>query len=301
MLRQLRRGMKGGGRLASRLCLPLLLILFGGLTLLTPPALHASPQGEKIVCLLIHGFGGSTVEMEPLAASLEAEGFEVIRLTLPGHGTTIDNFSRTFFPEWLAAAEKVCKEELARGKRVVAIGHSMGGSLALHLAEHFELAGVVTLAAPVYLYRFFPPEAADWRLPLVGILKHIRPRWPKAPEDPEARQIAPWGGYSGVRLLPQLHSFIRGIDVIGRDLGRITEPILILHAREDEVVPTGNALIIAEGVDSREVSLELLTLPVTPAGRHIITSHRDSRAQVADRVSEFLHRIEKGHRAAGGD
>jgi carboxylesterase len=267
------------------------LVLF--LLVLSPTKIMAaSAAPEKIVCLLIHGFAGSTVEMEPLALALEAENFEVVRLTLPGHATSIDDFSRTFFADWRRAAERACEQELARGRRVVVIGHSMGGSLALHLAQRYDLAGVVTLAAPVYLYRYFPPEAADWRLPLVGVLKHFRPRWPKAPEDPVARQIAPWGGYTGVRLLPQLHSMIQGLDVIAQKLGAITEPLLILHASHDEVVPTSNALMIAKGVRSTEVTVELFTLPETPAGRHLIPSHRDSRALVAARINAFLQRIE---------
>ena len=277
-------------------CLLLLALFLGLICPLTAralPAASAPPPAAKIVCLLIHGLAGSPVEMEPLALALEAEGFAVVRLTLPGHATSIDDFSRTFFPDWLAAAERACQQEIARGRRVVIIGHSMGGSLALHLAARYDLAGVVTLAAPLYLYRFLPPEAADWRLPLIGLLKYIRPRWPKAPEDPVARQIAPWGGYGGVRLLPQLHSFIQGLGPIAQKLGEITEPLLILHARNDEVVPTSNALTIANGVRSAEVTVELFTLPETPAGRHIISSHRDCRALVAARINAFLHRLEK--------
>lgn len=268
-----------------------LLLLVLGPAKVKAAAAAAAP--EQIVCLLIHGFAGSNVEMKPLALALEAEGFEVVHLTLPGHATSIDDFSRTFFPDWLAAAERACQQEIARGRRVVVIGHSLGGSLALHLAEHYDLAGVVTLAAPVYLYRFFPPEAADWRLPLIGLLKYIRPRWPKAPEDPVARQIAPWGGYAGVRLLPQLHSFIQGLEPIQEALGQITEPLLILHARGDEIVPEGNALTIAGKVRSTEVIVDLFPLPETPAGRHIIPSHRDCRALVAARVNAFLQRVEK--------
>ena len=275
------------------------LVLF--LLVLSPTKIMATSATQgKIVCLLIHGFAGSTVEMEPLALALEAENFEVVRLTLPGHATSIDDFSRTFFADWRLAAERACEQELARGRRVVVIGHSMGGSLALHLAQRYDLAGVVTLAAPVYLYRYFPPEAADWRLPLVGVLKYFRPRWPKAPEDPVARQIAPWGGYTGVRLLPQLHSFIQGLDPIAEKLGEITEPLLILHASHDEVVPTSNALVIAKGVRSTEVTVELFTLPETAAGRHIIPSHRDSRALVAARINAFLQRIEKAREMASG-
>lgn len=286
-------GRREGG-LNGRSRLLLLVFLLSSLFMVRAAAAASEePPPEKIVCLLIHGFGGSQVEMEPLAQALEAEGVEVVRLTLPGHATSIEDFSHTFFPDWLAAAERACQKEIGRGRRVVAIGHSMGGSLALHLAEEYDLAGVVTLSAPVYLYRFFPPEAADWRLPLIGILKYIRPRWPKAPEDPLAREIAPWGGYGGVRLLPQLHSFIQGIEAIEEELGKITEPLLILHARKDEIVPEGNAMTIARQVRSPEVIVDLFTLPETPAGRHIIPSHRDCRALVAARVNEFVRRVAK--------
>lgn len=291
------RNEEGGARerrSGRSLLLVLFILLSSFITVRPAGAASEAPMPQKIVCLLIHGFGGSLVEMEPLALALEAGGFEVVRLTLPGHTTSIEDFSRTFFPDWAAAVERACQQEISRGRRVVVIGHSLGGSLALHLAAHYELAGVVTLSAPVYLYRFFPPEAADWRLPLVGLLKYLRPRWPKAPDDPRARQIAPWGGYTGVRLLPQLHSFIQGLDTIQEELGRITEPLLILHARGDEIVPESNALTIARKVRSTEVIVDLFALPETVAGRHIIPSHRDCRALVAARVNEFVRRIDEG-------
>ena len=291
------RNKEGGARerRSGRSLLLVLFILLSSFIAVRPAgAASEAPVPQKIVCLLIHGFGGSLVEMEPLALALEAGGFEVVRLTLPGHTTSLEDFSRTFFPDWAAAVERACQQEISRGRRVVVIGHSLGGSLALHLAAHYELAGVVTLSAPVYLYRFFPPEAADWRLPLVGLLKYLRPRWPKAPDDPRARQIAPWGGYTGVRLLPQLHSFIQGLDTIQEELGRITEPLLILHARGDEVVPESNALTIARKVRSTEVIVDLFALPETVAGRHIIPSHRDCRALVAARVNEFVRRVDEG-------
>ncbi len=41
----------------------------------------------KTTCLLIHGFAGSTFEMEPLAPGLEALGCTVDIPTLPGHAS----------------------------------------------------------------------------------------------------------------------------------------------------------------------------------------------------------------------
>ena len=51
--------------------------------------------------------------------------------------------------------------------------------------------------------------------------------------------------------------------------------------------------MIAKGVSSTEVAVELITLPETPAGRHMIPSHRDSRVLVAARINIFLQQIEK--------
>lgn len=241
-------------------------------------------------CLLIHGFGGAPFEMEPLAVALAEAGVEAHVTTLPGHDATLEDFEATCFDDWARHAEECYRDLEARAGRVVVVGLSMGGTLALHLGCRFRPAGVVALAAPVFLYRAVPFVMQDWRLPFVGLLKRVRRRWPVPCRKPEATAVAPWRGYDGVMALPQLHSLIKGMGQVERELPLLVAPLLLMHARGDRTVPVENALHIARRVTSDDVSVRLFGLADRVAGHHLITTHRESRSFVAREVVSFTQR-----------
>lgn len=237
--------------------------------------------------LCIHGFGGEPFEMLELAGALEASGCAVRTPLLPGHGTTPEEWNRTGFGDWAGAVEREYDELAAAHGRIMVCGLSMGGTLTLHLARVRRPACVAVLAAPVFLYRFWPPEATDWRLPLVGLLKRIRPLWPTGAPNPESRRIAPWRGYEGVTSLGALHSFLKGMREERRGLGDIVAPILAVHARGDRTVPDSNAQAIVDGVSSPVKRLVYLDIRETVTGRHVITTHAETGARVRELVSGF--------------
>ncbi|WP_243362899.1 alpha/beta hydrolase [Fundidesulfovibrio terrae] len=243
---------------------------------------------SKAACLLIHGFGGEPFEMSPVAEALQNLGYPVSLPTLPGHGTTIEAWSRTRWSGWLKhAAEEYERLQAAHG-RVFVLGLSMGGSLSLALAQRYRPAGVVTMASPVYLYRFLPPEATDWRLPMVGLLKKVRPIWPTDPKKPESRLIAPWQGYDEAVALEPLHSFVRGLRVVRRDLGRITSPLLAMHSPLDRQVPLGNLWEITSKVSSTVRRAVVLPIEERITGHHVITTHVETRDEVAKLCAGFV-------------
>jgi carboxylesterase len=246
---------------------------------------------SKAACLLIHGFGGEPFEMAPVAEALENLGHPVSLPTLPGHGSTIDAWSRTGWTGWLGHAAREYERLEALHGRVFVLGLSMGGSLSLALAQRYKPAGVVTMAAPVYLYRFLPPEATDWRLPLVWLLKKVRPIWPTSPKKPESRRIAPWQGYEEAVALEPLHSFVMGLREVRRNLGRITAPLLAMHSPRDRQVPLGNLWEITSKAGSKVRRAVVLPIEERVTGHHVITTHLETRREVArlcaDFVSEF--------------
>ena len=92
--------------------------------------------------LVLHGFTGNPQSMRPLAESLATAGFTVELPLLPGHGTAIEDMIPTRFADWSEAAE-TAYDGLARRCEAVAVAAlSMGGTLALWLAErHPEIPG----------------------------------------------------------------------------------------------------------------------------------------------------------------
>jgi len=242
----------------------------------------------ETACLLVHGFGGTPFEMQPLAETLEAAGARVSAPTLPGHATSLEDWAASRWADWLGCVEDEYRRLALGHRRVFAVGLSMGGSLCLELARRQPLAGVVTIASPVYLYRFLPPSCADWRIPFTAFLRRLRPVWPTSPGRAESRAIAPWRGYEGAIALEPLYSLMRGLRGLRRGLAQVTAPLLAMHARRDRQVPADNLWEIVRGVRSPLRRAVLLEIEERVTSNHLLTTHRETRPVVGGLCAEFV-------------
>jgi carboxylesterase len=115
-----------------------------------PPPSFSNINGP-IGCLLIHGFGDSADLMRPMGDHLSSKGISVRGITLPGHGTSLDDFSRITAEKLLGAVETQYLKMKSECDLVVVVGFSMGGLLALQLATLREVDGIVTICTPMFL------------------------------------------------------------------------------------------------------------------------------------------------------
>ncbi len=86
--------------------------------------------------LLIHGLTDSPYSMRRTAEILYAEGFTVVGLRLPGHGTAPSMLARAKVKDWVAAvriAYQHLLETVGAHVPVLVAGYSNGGALALDL------------------------------------------------------------------------------------------------------------------------------------------------------------------------
>lgn len=114
-----------------------------------PPVRPFHHDGNTTGVLLIHGFGGSPLQLQPLARRLAEEGFTVHTPLLPGHGTTPRDFGATDNEEYLTAVRREVAALRSRCGHVYAVGFSMGGLLALQLEGESKLDGLVLLSTPI--------------------------------------------------------------------------------------------------------------------------------------------------------
>ncbi|MEA2449989.1 MAG: hypothetical protein QOG63_1921 [Thermoleophilaceae bacterium] len=106
--------------------------------------------GDGETCfLLLHGMGGRWQHWLPTIAFLARRG-RVIALDVPGFGSS-DPLTGTASPEAFAdVAAELCRRRGAR--RVVFLGHSMGGPIAAHFASrHRDVACAIVLVAGAVL------------------------------------------------------------------------------------------------------------------------------------------------------
>ncbi|MDK2921192.1 MAG: carboxylesterase [Desulfonauticus sp.] len=243
---------------------------------------------DKKACLLLHGFGGSTFELKGLQSALEKAGFKTRLPLLPGHNTSLEDFSRSRYQDWYAEAEKNLLELKKDHQKIFVLGFSMGGSLTLDLALKHNFIAMILIAAPVFLTRIFPPLASDYRLFFVPVLKYLKPLYPTGNPHPQSRQIAPWQGYEGYTALKPLHSFLKNLKRIKKNLKQVKTPFLAIYAPTDKTVPLENAFYLLKKTSSPLKELTLLQITENITSNHLLPTHQETKAKVEKKVLDFF-------------
>ncbi len=196
--------------------------------------------GADVGVVLLHGFTGNPSSMRGVADSVVAAGFDIELPRLPGHGTTIDDMLPTGWSDWMAETERVIDEIGQRVERIVLVGQSMGGTLALAAAfEHPELAALVCIN---------PATRARDEMTMAMIDEFIDDGLEVVPgegsdiADPESSDIA----YDGTPLRPIRSFVVDGIVPIADRYGELTIPLRLFTSRQDHVVePADSEFLVA--------------------------------------------------------
>ncbi|WP_126428538.1 alpha/beta hydrolase [Brevibacillus marinus] len=106
----------------------------------------------KVGCLIFHGFAGDIYEVLPLAQALKEAGYAVECPTLDGHGLSRRHLAASTRHNWLASAEEAYKRLAMRAERIVLIGFSMGGLLAVQIAARCPAEFLVLINTPYFYW-----------------------------------------------------------------------------------------------------------------------------------------------------
>lgn len=100
----------------------------------------------KTGVLFIHGFTGGTYEVQPLVTYIkEQTDWKVEVPTLPGHGVTLD-LGNTSAESWMMEAELALRRLRKRVDRLIIVGFSMGGLIAMYLSRRYPTDRLVLLS-----------------------------------------------------------------------------------------------------------------------------------------------------------
>ena len=265
----------------------------------TPPDRSFFHQGGRTGFLLIHGLGGTPVELRYVAQGLARAGYTVYCCQLAGHCGTADELRWSTWKQWYASVEAAHDRLRQCCDTIIAGGLSMGGVLALHLA-HQRPQDVHGLAL------YAPSLRLDgWSMPWYAcILRMLRPfcihidydmpeHEPHGIKDERIRKLVVSSMQSGdssqagtfstpVRIFAQFNQMAA---MIKRELKRIKTPTLILHPRHDDMADLGNTLEIQRKLSGPVESV------ILNDSYHIITLDRQ-RQLVVDRSVAFATRLE---------
>lgn len=240
------------------------------------PFTHA---GGGTGVLLCHGFTGTPQSLRPWADYLAGAGLSVWLPRLPGHGTTWRQMAHTRWEDWYAEIDRAFDELGANADEVFVMGLSMGGCLALRLAE---LRG----SAVSGLVLVNPSVTADTRLfALAPILKFVVPSLKGITSDIKKDHVSEVG-YKRipVRAAATLPGLWR---VTQAHLGDVTQPVLVYHSTVDHVVGPASLRVLRDALPAMEVR-------ECQDSYHVATLDNDAPAIFAGSL-EFV----RTHRRAG--
>lgn len=227
--------------------------------------------------LLVHGFTGSPRSMKDWGRYLADAGYTVSVPRLPGHGTSWQEMNKTRWEDWYGEAERELRDLSRRCNEVFVMGLSMGGSLALRLAEkNPEIAGIVLVNAAVHTER---PDRH-----LLPYLRHVVPAFPGITNDIKKPGVDE-GGYTKIPLqaaysLQQLWAKVR------EDITEVHQPLLLFRSTDDHVVEASNSEWILNNVASDDITfIELEN------SYHVATLDYDAELIFAESAA-FIERVE---------
>lgn len=221
--------------------------------------------GGPVGALLCHGFTGNPASLRPWAEYLAESGLTVSVPLFPGHGTTWRDMATTTAADWYAAAERALDDLRGQCTEVFVMGLSLGGCLALRLAERrrTQISGLVLVN---------PSLAPDTRLfALAPLLKHVVPSLRGIGSDIRKPGVSELGyDRVPVRSAASLPALWRQTT---ENLGDVSQPVLAYRSAEDHVVGPASMRVLEAGL-----APDLLTVRACNDSYHVATMDNDAQA-----------------------
>ncbi len=199
-------------------------------------------KSRKLGVVLVHGFLAAPREVSELADYLGKQGLWILAVRLKGHGTSPDDLALRSGADWRESVDSAYAALSMVCNRVLVVGFSFGGGLALDCAARIKnVAGVAAICPPLRLQDFssrFAPSLDNWNrlMDVVHYQKGKREFLEITPEHPDINyHRLPVAG------LAALEQFMSELEV---QLPNITIPAMVIQSLGDPVVdPDGSRLL----------------------------------------------------------
>jgi len=259
-------------------------------------------EGDRNLCFLIHGLTGTAKEMGAIAKRLNREGFSVASPMMPGHNQSLSVLKRM---RWRELYEGVKKEFLKHAPgydNIFVCGLSFGALLGILLAQEFsDKVRAINCFSPTLFFDGWNTPRIKILLPLVcrSPLKYyfyLKEEYPYGIKNERLRaRIENYYKQAGLFDYSKAHLY--GYPVIPvscmhqnrllakhleKILPKVTTPIQILQAKEDDITSPRNSYFIYDRIGSSEKKVILLE-----DSYHIIIADQE-REKVAGETIAFF-------------
>ncbi len=240
--------------------------------------------GNKVGCLLIHGFTGAPKEMRWMGEFLNHEhGFTCLGIRLAGHATRPKDMIRSRWTDWTASVEDGYNLLCGLTDHIYLVGLSMGGVLSLLMSTRLKVRGVVAMSTPYQM----PEEHPAWQIKLYSYFRAYMPKSREVPGsswfDKAAYKEQVSYPLNPIRSAAELKILLDRMRVA---LPKVYVPVLLMHSKDDGYVLPENL----EHIYSDLGTSDKTKLYLTGSG-HVVP--RDAARETAFKAAaEFIHRIE---------
>lgn len=220
--------------------------------------------------LYLHGFSGGTYEIAPLQNYLAQYDFITKAPTLTGHGEVL-HLRQCKAEHWLKDAELSYRKLAKRVDEVIVVGFSMGGVLALYLAQRYPVKKLILLSAAL---NYIEPKQ------LVKDVAIFATSGYQVKMNPTFQRYA--FKFGKVPLSAAI-AFMRVVKLTVPYVKNITVPTMIVQGQLDGMVPYTTANKIYSMLASRDKRLYY-----SPNGKHHIC-FSDDREKWFAKVAQFVN------------
>jgi carboxylesterase len=269
----------------------------------SPPDRSQFISGGRLGVLLIHGLGGTPVELRFIAQGLARLGHTIYSCQLAGHCGTPEELRRSTWREWYHTVEAAHDRLRGQCDVILAGGLSMGGILALHLAQNRPdgVHGLLLYAPTLKLDGWSMPwysRPLHYVRPLpLGLEFDLAEHEPFGLKDERVRALVAStmqggdAGQAGAFSTPMrsFANFNALVAVVKRSLDRVVQPALIVHPRADDIASLKNAQYLQMHLGG------LVDTLVLDDSYHMVTLDQQ-RHIVAERTASFVAWLENGMR-----
>jgi carboxylesterase len=257
-------------------------------------------KAGKTGVLLVHGCGGTPVEMQYVAHGLYKEGYTVYCPQLAGHGSSSEDLSKSTWQDWYSSVLKAYYFLKNECDSIIIGGLSAGSLLSLKLAirNRNKIDGIVLYAPALTLN--------GWAMPkYMSLVRYIKPwmvlkdfnvqeKFPFGIKDERVRNMIVDSMKNDQETdSGQFHTPFRAItqfnalsSMVSKDLSKIEVPILSIHPKNDDIADISNSYKILRNTSGEN---ELIVLNDS---YHIITLDKQKN-YVIEKTISFIEGLKK--------
>lgn len=202
------------------------------------------PLESDLAILYIHGILGSPVEFRRIANALRPFHFYGEALLLPGHGGSGYEFAVTQPDAWQVHVDLTLAELQKTYSKIILVGHSLGGLLALNASRQVPVEGIVLLNTPI-------KTRITWRhisLSMRVLFSSANTQDPLISTYRDAFSVGLKDWWSLPLWIPRLLDIRRIARETSSILNQVTVPVMIFQSRQDETVNPESAEFLNRGL-----------------------------------------------------